>query len=106
MAQRCRECGSERIAPNVKLVEDDGAPVGGLLPQLTAAVCGDCGRVTLRAENALDLFLAQQESAPRPAAAAPVAANIQCPSCGSVMAAATGSCEVCGWTDRKDRTKP
>ena len=101
MAQRCRECGSERIAPNVKLVEEDGAPVGGLLPQLTASVCGDCGRVALRAENALDLFLAHQESAPRPTPAAPVAANIQCPSCGSVMAAAAASCEVCGWTDRK-----
>jgi len=103
MAQRCRECGSERIVANVKLVGDDGAPVGGLLPQLSASVCGDCGRVTLRAENALDLFLAQQDAGPRPAGSAPVAANIQCPSCGSVMAAAAVACEVCGWTDARKR---
>ena len=36
---------------DVRLVGDDGAPVGGLLPQLTASVRGDCGRVTLRAET-------------------------------------------------------
>ena len=102
MTQRCRECGSERIAANVPLVEPDGAPVGGLLPRLRASVCGDCGHVTLRAENALDLFLARQGPA-RPAASAPTAANIQCPSCGSVMAAAATACEVCGWSDQKPR---
>ena len=99
MNQRCRECGSERIAPNVKVADHDGAPVTGLLAQLRASVCGDCGRVTLRAENALDMFLSQQPGA-RPAAASATPANIQCPSCGSVMSAAATSCEVCGWTDR------
>ena len=101
MAQRCRECGSERIAPNVKVADPAGAPVSGLLAQLRASVCGDCGRVTLHAENALDLFLSQQAtSAARPAAASAPPANIQCPSCGSVMSAAATGCEVCGWTDR------
>lgn len=104
MTQRCRECGSERIAPNVRLTEGAGAPVGGLLPQLRASVCADCGRVTLRAENALDLFLAEPGATGRAAPAAPgTAANIQCPSCGSVMAAAATACEVCGWTDQARR---
>jgi DNA-directed RNA polymerase subunit RPC12/RpoP len=92
MDLRCRECGSERIAPNVTVAERSGAPIEGLLAQLRASVCADCGRVTLRAENALDLFLAHgggtKTSPP---------ANIQCPSCGSVLAAAATSCEVCGW---------
>jgi uncharacterized OB-fold protein len=101
MPQRCRECGSERIAPNVRVADTDGAPVGGLLAQLRASVCGDCGRVTLTAENALELFLSRQAAAPRPAAASPAPANIQCPSCGSVMAAAAAACEVCGWSDAK-----
>jgi ribosomal protein S27E len=92
MELRCRECGSERIAPNVPLTGAAGAPNAGLLARLRASVCADCGRVTLRAENALDLYIAQggeAKSSP--------AANIQCPSCGSVLAAAATSCEVCGW---------
>ena len=103
MPQRCRECGSERIAPNVRVADTDGAPVSGLLAQLRASVCGDCGRVTLTAENALDLFLSQQQQAPARAApaSATAPANIQCPSCGSVMAAAAAACEVCGWSDAK-----
>lgn len=94
MSTRCRECGSERIAPNVRMADESGAPVGGLLAQLRAAVCADCGRVTLRAENAIDVYLAhvgeQKKSPP---------ANIQCPSCGSVLPAAATTCEVCGWAD-------
>jgi DNA-directed RNA polymerase subunit RPC12/RpoP len=99
MSTRCRECGSERIAPNVKVAEASGAPVTGLLSQLRASVCADCGRVTLRAENALEVYLAERGEAGRPAAdtAAP-AANIQCPSCGSVLSAAATACEVCGWS--------
>jgi DNA-directed RNA polymerase subunit RPC12/RpoP len=88
---KCQECGSERIATDVRVAEPS-APIEGLLPQLRAAVCADCGRVTLRAENALDLYLARgggQKTSP--------AANIQCPSCGSVLPAAATSCEVCGW---------
>ena len=92
MDMRCRECGSERIAPNVPVAEPSGAPVGGLLAQLRASVCADCGRVTFRAENALDLYIAQGGEATTARAA-----NIQCPSCGSVLAAAATSCEVCGW---------
>jgi len=89
---RCRECGSERIAPDVRLAETPGAPVAGLLAQLRAAVCADCGRVTLRAENALDVYIAQGGEAKK---SPPT--NIQCPSCGSVLPAAATSCEVCGW---------
>jgi len=90
MDTRCRECGSERIAPNVKVAETSGAK--GLLADLRASVCADCGRVTLRAENALDLYLAHGGGAKTSPAA-----NIQCPSCGSVLPAAATSCEVCGW---------
>jgi hypothetical protein len=105
MAQRCRECGSERIASNVKVADPAGAPAGGLLARLRASVCADCGRVTLRAENALDVFLAHRDGAagPEPGQAGPPAANIQCPSCGSVMAAAAATCEVCGWSDPAKR---
>ena len=90
METRCRECGSERIAPNVALVEPSRSP--GLLAQLRGSVCADCGRVTLRAENALDVYLAHGGGAKTSPAA-----NIQCPSCGSVLPAAATSCEVCGW---------
>jgi hypothetical protein len=87
MSNRCRDCGSERIASGVPVASGAGAPVGGLLAHLLASVCADCGRVTLRAENADDLYRAH--------GGAP--ANIQCPSCGSVLPAAATSCEVCGW---------
>ena len=90
MDMRCRECGSERLAPNVRVA--DPAPTGGLLVDLRASVCADCGRVTLRAENALDVYLAHGGGAKTSRAA-----NIQCPSCGSVLPAAATSCEVCGW---------
>jgi DNA-directed RNA polymerase subunit RPC12/RpoP len=92
MDMRCRECGSERIAPNLTVAPPSGAPGDGLLGQLRASVCADCGRVTLRAENALDLYLAHG-GAPKSSPAA----NIQCPSCGSVLPAAATSCDVCGW---------
>ena len=83
---KCRECGSERIASGVRVAGGAGAPVEGLLAQLVAAVCADCGAVTLRAENAADIYVTQGGPA-----------NIQCPSCGSVLPAAAVSCEVCGW---------
>ena len=105
MPQRCRECGSERIAPNVPVAQGAAVPAGSLLGRLRASVCADCGRVTLRAENALEVYLAESGGAARPGAgsaegAAAPAANIQCPSCGSVMSAAARTCEVCGWTDK------
>ena len=92
MSMRCRECGSERIAGSVPVTEAGNAPVSGLLAQLRAAVCADCGRVTLRVENALDVYLANGGDAKKSPPA-----NIQCPSCGSVLPAAATSCEVCGW---------
>jgi hypothetical protein len=103
---KCRECGSERIAPNVRL---GGPASGGLVGRLRARVCGDCGYTELRTDNPLDLYLAHMrrvEGAGTAAAAgsdhAPTAgtpaANIQCPSCGSVLSAAATTCEVCGWT--------
>ncbi len=94
MTTRCRECGSERIATNVAVADAAGAHGEGLLARLRASVCADCGRVTLRAENAIDVYLAhggaEKKSPP---------ANIQCPSCGSVLPAAATACEVCGWRD-------
>lgn len=101
---RCKECGSERIAPSVRVTED--APAGSLLAQLRARVCADCGYAELRAENPLDLYLAHQRSlGPADAAATTgphgsptAAANIQCPSCGSVIHAAAKACEACGWS--------
>ena len=92
MSMRCRECGSERIAAGVPLAESGGAPVAGLLGRLRGSVCADCGRVTLRAENALDVYLAHGGDAKKSPPA-----NIQCPSCGSLLPAAATSCEVCGW---------
>jgi hypothetical protein len=74
------------MAPAIRVAEGTGAPVAGLLAHLLASVCADCGRVTLRAENAAELYRAQGGPA-----------NIQCPSCGSVLPAAATSCEVCGW---------
>jgi ribosomal protein S27AE len=105
--RQCRECGSERIAPGLRLAE--GAPAGSLLARLRAWVCGDCGSTQLHAEAPLDLYLAHKRrvegegtpAAPggegRPAEGGPPAANIQCPSCGSVLSAAATACEVCGW---------
>ena len=92
MNLRCPECGSERIAPNVQVAERSATSAEGLLGQLRAEVCADCGRVALRAENALDVYLAHGGGAKTSPAA-----NIQCPSCGSVLPAAATSCEVCGW---------
>jgi hypothetical protein len=100
----CRECGSERIATNVAVAP--GSP--GLLGRLRARVCGDCGRTDLRVEDPLDLFLEHKRSqegsgtraAPggdRPVSGGPPAANIQCPSCGSMLTAAAAGCDVCGW---------
>jgi hypothetical protein len=104
--RRCEECGSERIAPGLRLAE--GAPAGSLLARLRAWVCGDCGSTRLRAEAPLDLYLAHKrrlEGEGTPAApggrgsseASPPVANIQCPSCGSVMPAGEATCEACGW---------
>jgi ribosomal protein L37E len=88
----------------VRVSED--AAAGSLLGQLRARICADCGYAELRAENALDLYLAHQSKLGR--AGAPVAtdphdtptaaANIQCPSCGSVIHAAAKACEACGWS--------
>ena len=90
---KCRECGSERIAPNVKLTETGG---GGLLGRLRARVCADCGYTELRTDDALGLYLAHMRRVE--GAGQPLAANIQCPSCGSVMPAGETTCEVCGWS--------
>ena len=107
MEFKCRECGSERIAPNVRLA---AAAAEGLIGRLRARVCGDCGYTELRADDPLSLYLAHMRqvegagtaAAPgsdrEPPAGSPPAANIQCPSCGSVLPAAAVSCEVCGWS--------
>ena len=95
MAHKCRECGSERIAPSVR-VAPSGA--GGLLAQLRARVCADCGYTELFMDEAMNVFLAHQEVAAPASAASGSAANLQCPRCGSVIPAASTSCEACGWS--------
>lgn len=107
MEFRCRECGSERIAPNVPLA---AGAAEGLLARIRARVCADCGFTELRTDDPLDLYLAHMrrvEGAGRaaapgsdrePSSGTHPAANIQCPSCGSVLSAAATSCEVCGWS--------
>ena len=95
MNDRCRECGSERIGPFFEL----GLALGkGAAPKVRARACADCGFMQLFAENALDLYLAQ-ERALEPAPVLAPALNIQCPSCGSMLPAASATCEVCGWTE-------
>ena len=98
MPHNCRQCGSERIVPAVRLAPTAGA--GTLLGQLRARVCADCGYTELFTDAAMTLYLAHQREVagpPRPAQAAP-AANLQCPRCGSVVSAASASCDVCGWS--------
>src|SRR5512138_1358060 len=105
MDLRCRECGSERIARGVRLAPQAGPKT--LLGRLRARVCADCGSSELFADDPMDLYLAHAREAGGEAAVAPgasrppapgaPAANIQCPSCGSVIPAAETRCEVCGW---------
>lgn len=88
------------------MVAPGALSASGLLGQLRARVCADCGRVDFRVENALELYLAQSRDrafgSPAPGATTttgvPPAANIQCPSCGSVLPAAAAACEICGWS--------
>jgi len=99
MAHNCRQCGSERIAPAVRV--SPGAPAGTLLAQLRGRVCADCGYTQLYAENPMSVFLAHQREVAASGGPAPdafAAANLQCPRCGSVVPAASTSCEVCGWS--------
>jgi ribosomal protein L37E len=104
MEHKCRDCGSERLIPNVPFVQ--GAAPGQPQLQLRARVCADCGYTELRAENALDLYLLHVKSAGSPAAAVAAAGetpapavNIQCPKCGSVIPAASATCPICGWSE-------
>jgi hypothetical protein len=96
MNERCRECGSERIGPFFKLnlAAGKGAP-----PEVRARACADCGYMQLFAENALDLYLAQQRSSEAEPPITGPALNIQCPSCGHTLPAGSLTCEVCGWTE-------
>jgi surface antigen len=98
MAPNCRQCGSERIAPAVQVAP--GAAAGTLLAQLRGRVCADCGNTQLYAENPMSVFLAHQRAVagPPPASSEAPAANLQCPRCGSVVAAAETRCDACGWS--------
>ena len=103
MEHKCRDCGSERLVPNLPWVHQ-GAP-GQPELRLRARVCADCGYTELRAENALDLYLLHMKSAGSAAVAVAAAgatpaptSNIQCPSCGSVIPAASATCPACGWS--------
>ncbi len=104
---RCRDCGSERVAPNVSIF--DGAPSGSPLLRIRARVCADCGAMELRAENALDLYFDHLKSLGRADAGEGVASeagpgaatNLQCPHCGSVIHAASPRCDACGWIEER-----
>lgn|SRR5688500_968512 len=97
MAHTCRSCGSERIAPAVPLAPP--APGGSLLAQLRGRVCADCGYTELYADNPMGVFLAHQRALETAPGAAPgPAVNLQCPRCGSVIAAAEAGCDACGWS--------
>jgi len=103
MEHKCRDCGSERLVAN--LPWSPAVPAGQPQLRLRARVCADCGYTELRAENAVDLYLLHMKSAGSPAAAVATAGatpaptvNIQCPSCGSVIPAASATCPACGWS--------
>jgi ribosomal protein S27AE len=99
MPQGCGQCGSERIAPAVPV--SAAAAAGTLLAQLRARVCADCGYTQLYAENPMSVFLAHQREAATsgaPASDTRSATNLQCPRCGSVIAAAESGCDACGWS--------
>ena len=102
MEHKCRDCGSERLVPNLPWAP--AAAAGQPQLRLRARVCADCGHTELRAENALDLYLLHIKSAGSAAAAEAAAGatpaptvNLQCPSCGSVIPAASATCPACGW---------
>ena len=97
MTHTCKECGSERIAPNVRLAAE--APPTSLVAQLRARICADCGFTELRADNAVALYLdhiRSLEGGGREPGEGD-AANIQCPVCGGVIPAAATRCP-CGWS--------
>ena len=98
MAQACRQCGSERIAPSVPVAPS--APPASLLGLLRARVCADCGHTQLQTENAMSVYLAwQRESGGLPPAVeAQPATNRQGPRCGSLIPAAATTRDVCGWS--------
>jgi hypothetical protein len=98
MAHTCTRCGSERIAPAVPLAPATAG--GSLLSQLRGRVCADCGYTELFADNPMSVFLAHQravDAASGPGPEPGAAANLQCPRCGSVIAAAEAGCDACGW---------
>lgn len=104
MEHICRDCGSERLVPSLPWVHERGS--GEPPIRLRARVCADCGYTELRAENALELYLLYMKSVGSAAKAVSVAgatpaatANIQCPSCGSVIPAASATCPACGWSE-------
>jgi DNA-directed RNA polymerase subunit RPC12/RpoP len=97
MNDRCRECGSERIGPLFPLGLVSSAK--DVAPQVRARACADCGHMELFAENALDVYLAHQRAVDDTMPVTAPALNIQCPSCGSMLPAASATCEVCGWTE-------
>ena len=77
--KNCRECGSEKIVPNVRVADKDQSGTkqnlslvfdespdalvfkNRLLFDLKANVCGNCGYVQLFAENYKDLWYAYQK---------------------------------------------
>ena len=91
----------------MRLAGDDPRP--GLLGRLRARLCADCGYVELFADDPMPVYLQHVRAVTgRDAGAPPGAgqeapggpANLQCPSCGSLIPAASAACDVCGWSPR------
>ena len=79
MDLHCKECGSDKVIPDVRIVDQGDSSDGKLQLRvcgnpdaiifkdrlygvLTAEVCGECGRVELRVANAGELYDKYQES--------------------------------------------
>jgi predicted RNA-binding Zn-ribbon protein involved in translation (DUF1610 family) len=72
MTQKCPECGSEKIIPNVKFADVDyltyyARPDRVFFPKpihgkFSGQVCGECGHISLRAEDPAKLWQEYQEA--------------------------------------------
>lgn len=119
-ARTCLRCGSDRIIPNVPMldrfgfwdfetksqqVEVHGNPKAWLFKdtvagQLVAFICGACGHTELKTQGFLKLYAKYQESQRPPTTEAPTAEGegLQCMACGESIPAEATQCRSCGWT--------
>lgn len=123
MAQACRRCGSEKLVPNVPLMDHYGdwgagadsarVSVAGkpdawffkdsATGRLTANICGECGLVELEASNFHTLYEKYIQARGEATAAVdesppvPVAEDA-CLSCGQIIPPGESRCPACGWS--------